>query len=466
MVQALKKDILLSSQEEEGIVYLERQLPDSSKVQIKIHPLQAFIMTLFDGTRETDEAIHVLSEVMELGLEEAKDIVNKVLDRYSLFFSELEKTSIAYTSHNPGDFIFKGDDSIILSSREDAPSAMIWVVTEDCNRKCKYCYKDAKYIENGFATDIKFPYSRVVKVIDEAALIGVNRLIFTGGEPLLRPDLPEIITHTIEQNIVPVVITKYRIEGELMERLSASGLEDIHISLDSIDPEDVLELVGVENALEDMLVSIRECVKHGIKVILRPVMTAINVEKLEKTIDTTYQMGVRHFIIDVYGQTCGRHEPKFLLTKEHEIKLMSDVEILRKRYPRAIFSFNFEQKTDKGTKGCMEGLRGITVQPDGTAVKCEHIAPGPHNTFGNLNESGLLDIWISEKTKEIVIPSRKFFKGTACYKCDLFRDCNYVRGRCTVSAKSKFGTIHAPDVYCPIGEFKRSNHIDVKIVSA
>lgn len=95
--------------------------------------------------------------------------------------------------------MFEGDDTLIVNRREDAPGAIVWVVTEDCNRKCKYCYKDAKFVADGFARDIAFPFERVTQVIDEAAMIGVNRLIFTGGEPLLRQDLPEVIGHTIDQ---------------------------------------------------------------------------------------------------------------------------------------------------------------------------------------------------------------------------------------------------------------------------
>ncbi|CAM4118227.1 radical SAM/SPASM domain-containing protein [Pseudoalteromonas byunsanensis] len=466
MVPLLKQDIQLIPNQDEGVVSLARQLPDGSSATFRVHPIQAFIMALFNGQNDEHKVAEILSDVMNIEKLAATEVVAKLLNRFSLFFTKVTRSETPLLDIELEALLFEGDESLILSGREDAPSAMIWVVTEDCNRKCKYCYKDAKYVADGYATDIAFPYERVIKTIDEAALIGVNRLIFTGGEPLMRHDLPEIIGHTIEQDIVPIVITKMRVEGQLMTRLLKAGLEELHVSLDSIDANEVLELVGVEGALEDMLVTIKECCEKGIKVILRPVMTAINVDNLGALIEHTYAMGVREFVIDVYGKTCGRHEPRFLLSNEREAQLKEEVRALQAAYPKAQMSFNFDMRDATEVKGCMEGLKGITVQPNGVCVKCEHIPAGPHNTFGDLNESGLLEIWISEKTKEIVVPSRKFFKGTSCYKCDLFRDCNYVRGRCTISAKGKFGTIHAPDVYCPLGEFHASRDIDVKIVTA
>ncbi|RRS09900.1 radical SAM protein [Pseudoalteromonas sp. J010] len=466
MVPLLKKDIQFVPREEEGLVVLCRELPNGSKAEIRIHPIQAFIMVLFDGQNDKSKVAQVIAEVMSIEPQAAVDIVETLLNRFSLFFTDTPLSDTSLLSHNPEDFLFEGDDTLIVNRREDAPGAIVWVVTEDCNRKCKYCYKDAKFVADGFARDIAFPFERVTQVIDEAAMIGVNRLIFTGGEPLLRQDLPEVIGHTIDQNIIPIVITKMRVEGDMMARLVKAGLEELHVSLDSVVEAEVEKLVGVEGALDDMLVTINACCENGIKVVLRPVMTAINVDNLEQLISQTYAMGVREFVIDVYGKTCGRHEPSFMLSDEQEAQLKVTVKSLKERYTQAKFGFNFDLREATETKGCMEGLKGITVQPNGLCVKCEHIPPGPHNTFGDLNESGLLDIWISEKMKEIVIPSRKFFKGTSCYKCDLFRNCNYVRGRCTVTAKGKFGTIHAPDLYCPIGEFHKSNEIDVHVINA
>lgn len=86
MVPLLKKDIQFVPREEEGLVVLCRELPNGSKAEIRIHPIQAFIMVLFDGQNDKSKVAQVIAEVMSIEPQAAVDIVETLLNRFSLFF--------------------------------------------------------------------------------------------------------------------------------------------------------------------------------------------------------------------------------------------------------------------------------------------------------------------------------------------------------------------------------------------
>lgn len=65
-----------------------------------------------------------------------------------------------------------------------------WMTTNQCNLKCVHCYQDAEE-----ATERELSTDEAKKMIDEIALAGFKIMIFSGGEPLLRPDIYELVAH-------------------------------------------------------------------------------------------------------------------------------------------------------------------------------------------------------------------------------------------------------------------------------
>ena len=63
-----------------------------------------------------------------------------------------------------------------------------WMTTNQCNLKCVHCYQDAEE-----ATDRELSTDEAKKMIDEIARAGFKIMIFSGGEPLLRPDIYELV---------------------------------------------------------------------------------------------------------------------------------------------------------------------------------------------------------------------------------------------------------------------------------
>ena len=74
-----------------------------------------------------------------------------------------------------------------------------WMTTNQCNLKCVHCYQDAEE-----ATERELSTDEAKKMIDEIARAGFKIMIFSGGEPLLRPDIYELVAHAASRGLRPV----------------------------------------------------------------------------------------------------------------------------------------------------------------------------------------------------------------------------------------------------------------------
>ena len=107
------------------------------------------------------------------------------------------------------------------------------VVTDDCNLTCEYC---DEYMPGAPSVPLEELKARVDK-LDE---LGVMVYDFLGGEPLMHPDLPDLLAHTKAKrrgsNVVTVITNGFFLSKRVIERLNDSGIDYLQVSVDSIEP--------------------------------------------------------------------------------------------------------------------------------------------------------------------------------------------------------------------------------------
>ena len=465
MAWKLRSDMRLEPRPARGYVALcPKDAARAESLVFPLHPYHGMVMALFDGRRTTDDVVDILDGVIDRSRESARHLVDVLLRRYRQFFVDADPADANGTSGasevaevDPASCIFPSSYHF-NHLREAAPSALLWVVTEFCDKKCRYCFMNAIYTDSlEQPPDVGLSFERVCQIIEEAAAIGVNRIILSGGEPFLRPDLPEIIAKLVEHRIDIVPITKHRITGDRMRRLAAAGLRDLHVSLDSPNAAMVANLTGVPTAFDDMIETIRGAVAHGIDVTLRPTLAEQNVRDAEGLIELALELGVKTILFAKYGDACGRHEDELSLTSESKRFLADTLPLLRARYRDAPIALEFDEAAGhrRRDEGCVEGLRGLTFLPNGVATKCEHWRFDDQLVFGDLRRQSLLEVWNSDRLHSINFPEREAYAGTICYHCKNLEHCDYVRGRCSMSTLKEYGTPFGPDSHCPIGAFER-----------
>ena len=139
-------------------------------------------------------------------------------------------------------------------------------LTDKCNLRCVYCMPEDKVYENNLINDT-LSFNDYKFIINGLAQVGIKKIKFTGGEPLLYPHLIELIKYAhYECNIDDISITTNGIGlNEIAYELKRSGLKSVNISLDSLKSYKYKSITRGGN-LTDVLKSINRCLELGIKV--------------------------------------------------------------------------------------------------------------------------------------------------------------------------------------------------------
>ncbi len=141
------------------------------------------------------------------------------------------------------------------------PIAMTFAVTYRCQCKCVHCSAGRH-----FKTDQKeLTEEEAKKLIDDSQKLGVTIIAFTGGEPLLREDLFELISYVDKKKAMPILFTNGRyLTDENVDKLAEAGLYSLFLSIDSPDPEEHNELRGVPGLFETGIKGLLKAKSKGI----------------------------------------------------------------------------------------------------------------------------------------------------------------------------------------------------------
>jgi cyclic pyranopterin phosphate synthase len=160
-------------------------------------------------------------------------------------------------------------------------------ITQRCNNRCAYCHKEGE-VERANRSAELMSVEEIVRIARVAIGLGIARVKLTGGEPLMRKDLPEIVAGIA---LVPglrdlsLTTNGLLLGGGMAKKLRGCGLRRVNISLPSLNPETYFKLTG--GKLEDALVG----VKAAIEADFRPVklnmvvLKDVNVEDVSELIE-------------------------------------------------------------------------------------------------------------------------------------------------------------------------------------
>ena len=141
-------------------------------------------------------------------------------------------------------------------------------VMDRCNFRCPYCMPHEKYHERYqfLGSRERLSFEEIVRLSRLFVRLGVRKLRLTGGEPLLRSNLPDLVADLAAiQGVDDVALTTNGILlGRYAAELKAAGLKRITVSLDSVDPEVFARMSGGFGGLEDVLDGIEHARRAGL----------------------------------------------------------------------------------------------------------------------------------------------------------------------------------------------------------
>jgi len=178
--------------------------------------------------------------------------------------------------------------SHLLQFSADKKPVVVWNMTRRCNLKCVHCYAQAKdqIFDDELTTD------QAKAMIEDLAGFGVPVLLFSGGEPLMRPDLPELAAYAVQKGMRAVISTN----GTLITAPMARTLKDIGLSYVGISLDGMEEIHdrfrAVKGAFAASMEGIRNTQAAGIKVGLRFTVNRFNVLEIPKVFDLLEEMNI------------------------------------------------------------------------------------------------------------------------------------------------------------------------------
>jgi 12,18-didecarboxysiroheme deacetylase len=158
----------------------------------------------------------------------------------------------------------------------DKKPVVVWNVGRRCNLRCVHCYSRSR--DREYSGELTTDEGRAL--IDDLASFGSPVLLFSGGEPLMRSDIFELIRHARSQNMRAVLSTNGTlITTDVAERLKEMDLSYVGISLDGLR-ETHDRFRGVTGSFDDAMRGLRNCKNAGMKVGLRFTINRRNVEDI------------------------------------------------------------------------------------------------------------------------------------------------------------------------------------------
>jgi 12,18-didecarboxysiroheme deacetylase len=374
-------------------------------------------------------------------------------------------------SVEPSDALRYGRDSSRLPSNllqfsKDKHPVVVWNVTRRCNLKCAHCYAHAKNtsFDNELTTD------QGKQLIDDLAGFGSPVLLFSGGEPLVRKDLPELAAYAVGKGMRAVISTNGTlITPETARNLKKIGLSYIGISLDGMEAVND-RFRGVNGAFQSALEGIKNSQAAGIKVGLRFTINKFNVKEIPKIFQLLEEMDIPRvcfyhlvyagrgsdlvkedlshdgsraaldLIIDETKRLFDKGKPKEVLTVDnHADGPYIYLKLLKENPTRAKEVLDLLKWNEGNNSG-----RGIgCVSWDGEVYADQFWR---HYSFGNVKDRPFSQIWTdtSETLMGKLKEKKKHVKGR-CATCNWLDVCG---GNFRVRAEAVSGDIWAPDPAC------------------
>ncbi len=315
---------------------------------------------------------------------------------------------------------YSASDSTGFFSRNGyskVPVLVQWISTLKCDLNCQHCLSVS--LDNGF-TDM--PLQAVVKLIDEITEMGVEEFLVTGGEPLARNDLPEIVDYLgfTEQNWTlntAVMPSEYK-----RKTLTENSPGFVAVSLDG--PREIHDSFrGRKGAWEEAIEAISFFKSlPGVRVCAGTTVTNINEQYLEETFQLVAASGADQWGIHLLvpeGRAAYRSD---LFLSKRQLRRLIRFVARKRRY------FNVELADEIGYLGnfeplvrdfpltCGAGKSQCVILPDGEVVPCTTLDRS--FSAGNIHHRPLREIWENGFSK-----LRKYEPEGECSECMYFPAC-------------------------------------------
>ncbi len=335
----------------------------------------------------------------------------------------------------------------MAGSNNPKPTPPRWLLAEltyKCPLQCPYCSNPLDYAQH----NSEISTEDWKRVLSQARKMGAVQLGFSGGEPLSRQDLPELVEHARQLGYYTNLITSgYGLNEERVIQLKEAGLDHIQLSIQASTQELNDHIAGTVS-YENKKAVAHLIKKHGYPMVLCVVIHRENIHQMQQILEMAEELGADYVELantQYYGWA---HKNRDLLmpTKEQ----YETAEAIAQAYKEQVADkmkiyYIIPDFHEDRPKACMNGwgTTFLTIAPDGVALPCHSARELPGLDCPNVNDFSIEQIWNDSK-------AFNFFRGyewmkEPCRSCDE-KEKDF--GGCRCQAYLLTGDMYSTDPVC------------------
>jgi radical SAM protein with 4Fe4S-binding SPASM domain len=363
------------------------------------------------------------------------------------------------------------------------PYVVSWNLTYRCNLACEHCYLDAGgtplVSTENFADRSELSTEECFRVIDEIVSFAPECVtILTGGEPLLRRDILEIVQRAAERGLWVVVGTNgVRITENVGRRLAEAGARGLSLSLDALDPERHDRFRRVRGAWQNTVDGAQILNRNTLPFIVQTTAGSHNLGELEAIADFAHERLAAKVWNLYFLVPTGRGQFVSDITPAQYDDVLSSLYRIQRKYDRRMLVnakcaphyvktvLENSTRPDSGTGadpnwaggasipwpsqspirtysggagGCPAGTHYMGIRPNGDVTPCPYLPV----FAGSLRNASLADLWTSSRLFTDI--RQRTSLGGRCGECEMNGHC----GGCRARAYGMTGDLMAEDPLC------------------
>ena len=342
------------------------------------------------------------------------------------------------------------------------PYVVSWNLTYRCNLACEHCYLDAggapQVATENFADRSELGTEECFRVIDDIAAFAPECVtILTGGEPLLRRDILDIVRRASERELWVVVGTNgVRITENVAKRLQEAGARGLSLSLDALDPDRHDGFRKVRGAWQNTVEGAKILHNTGLPFIVQTTAGSHNLGELDAIADFAYERLAAKVWNLYFLVPTGRGQFVSDMNPAQYDEVLNSLYRIQQKYsrrmlvnakcaPHYIKTVLENGDTDSrirvysnGAGGCPAGTHYMGIRPNGDVTPCPYLPV----FAGSLRKASLSELW---NTSELFTGIRRRTSlGGRCGECEMNGHC----GGCRARAYGMTGDLMAEDPLC------------------
>lgn len=313
-----------------------------------------------------------------------------------------------------------------------APLRMDLALTFRCQNDCIHCYAGGPHETPELST------KQWKQVIDKLSDIGVFIITFTGGEPTLRGDLPDLLKYAQEKGIVTGLITNGRKlkDQSYVKLLEKAGLDFVQVTIESHKSEVHDKMTNAVGSWTETVAGIKNAVNSEIYVSTNTTLSKNNAEDFLQTVNFIKSLGVAAFGCNslIYSGKADSISQKFALTTEALTMLLPEIHEKANEINLKFLWYTPTQycqlnpiQLGLGIKSCTAAMINACVSTNGDVFPCQSY----FESLGNILTEPWEKIWDSPLAVKL---RNRDYVELKCTECPQLQECG---GGCPLELQSK-----------------------------